>query len=204
MFLYISIKVKNCFFRRLWGRVPHLKTNLKFLLFVLILALLTVGCDISDTDFGRQSQSTKKNTQQIIRKGTTDSYQGSPENFTGKVTVAPVFGKNAAALLAEGTLVTFEPEARTHWHTHPKGQVLIIIDGVGYTQFEGGAIEELGIGDVIVCPPNVKHWHGASPDSYMTHFVLTGEKNGKNVQWMEAVTDEQYYASKPLGQSEQI
>ena len=170
----------------------------KYMSVMLILALLMAGCDAQNAHLGHQSLSAAQAAQQIIRKGTTDFYQGSAENFTGKVTIAPVFGKNATTPLASGALVTFEPEARTHWHTHPAGQILLIVDGVGYTQSQGGAIEELGIGDTIVCAPNVKHWHGASPDSYMTHFVITGEKNGKNVQWMEAVTDEQYYASKSL------
>src|SRR5438445_3645579 len=88
--------------------------------------------------------------------------------------------------------VTFEPGARSAWHTHPTGQHLIVTAGVGRTQESGCPIEEIKAGDVIWCSPTIKHWHGASPTTAMTHIAITGTVNGKNVEWMEKVTDEQY------------
>ncbi|WP_244110070.1 (R)-mandelonitrile lyase [Burkholderia ambifaria] len=91
-----------------------------------------------------------------------------------------------------GGLVTFEPGARSAWHTHPKGQYFVVVSGVGYTQEWGEPIRELRPGDVVWCPPGVKHWHGAAPANAMTHLAVTGTVDGKNVEWMEKVTDEQY------------
>jgi quercetin dioxygenase-like cupin family protein len=91
-----------------------------------------------------------------------------------------------------GATVTFEPGARSAWHIHPAGQHLLVTAGVGRTQEWGGPIVEIKPGDVIWCPPGVKHWHGASPTTAMTHISLTGTIDGKNVEWMEKVTDEQY------------
>ena len=112
--------------------------------------------------------------------------------FTGNVRVDRLFPANDAAPFS-GAYVTFEPGARSAWHTHPTGQHLIVTAGVGRTQAWGGPIEEIKAGDVIWCPPQVKHWHGASPTTAMTHIALTGTINGKNVEWMEQVTDEQYH-----------
>ena len=88
--------------------------------------------------------------------------------------------------------VTFEPGARSAWHTHPAGQRLIVTAGVGRTSVWGGTVVEIDAGDAVWCPPGVKHWHGAAPGSAMTHLALTGQKDGKNVQWLEKVSDEQY------------
>ena len=88
---------------------------------------------------------------------------------------------------------TFEPGARSNWHTHPTGQHLIVTSGVGWTQEWHGPIVEIRAGDVVWCPPGVKHWHGATPTTAMTHLALTGTVGGKNVEWLEKVTDEQYH-----------
>jgi quercetin dioxygenase-like cupin family protein len=132
-----------------------------------------------------------KMSQTIFRAGSQGSTKGPAEFFTGNVRVDRLFPVNDTAHLA-GAYVTFEPGARSAWHTHPTGQYLIVTTGVGRTQAWGGPIEEIKAGDVIWCPPQVKHWHGASPTTAMTHIALTGTINGKNVEWMEQVTDEQY------------
>jgi quercetin dioxygenase-like cupin family protein len=96
-------------------------------------------------------------------------------------------------------LVTFEPGARSAWHTHPLGQTLIVTQGVGWTQCEGEPIVEIRAGDVIWCPPNHRHWHGATPTTAMAHIAITEQLNGKNVEWMEKVTDEQYRLDENIG-----
>ena len=132
-------------------------------------------------------------SQMILRAGSQGSFKGPDEFFTGNVRVDRLFHANETAQYS-GAYVTFEPGARSAWHTHPAGQHLIVTAGVGQTQTWGGQIEEIKAGDVIWCPPNVKHWHGASPTTAMTHIALTGTIDGKNVEWMEKVTDEQYNA----------
>jgi quercetin dioxygenase-like cupin family protein len=130
-------------------------------------------------------------SQTIIRARSQPSIKGNTENFTGNVRIDPLFAANDSAPFSAGN-VTFEPGARSAWHTHPTGQNLIVTKGVGWTQEWGGPVVEVHAGDVIWCPPGVKHWHGASPTTAMTHIALTGTVNGKNVEWMEKVTDEQY------------
>ena len=100
---------------------------------------------------------------------------------------------------ARGASVTFEPGARTAWHTHPIGQNLIVTSGCGWVQSEGGPKEEIRPGDVVSCPPKEKHWHGATPNSAMTHIAIQEQLDGKVVQWMEKVSDEQYQAVQPAG-----
>lgn len=133
-----------------------------------------------------------KTSQAIFRAGSQGSFHGPAEFFTGNVRVDRLFPANDAAHFS-GAYVTFEPGARSAWHTHPTGQHLIVTAGVGRTQEWGGPIEEITAGDVIWCPPNIKHWHGASHTTPMTHIALTGTLHGKNVAWMEQVTDEQYH-----------
>jgi quercetin dioxygenase-like cupin family protein len=128
---------------------------------------------------------------QITRSGSQPSAKGPAEYFTGNVRIAPLFPENDSAPYS-GAYVTFQPGARTAWHTHPTGQRLIVTDGVGWVQEWGGPIEEVRAGDVVWFPPGVKHWHGASPTTAMTHIALTGVLDGKGVEWMEKVTDEQY------------
>ncbi|MGX1802852.1 (R)-mandelonitrile lyase [Brevundimonas naejangsanensis] len=127
------------------------------------------------------------------RAGTQASVSGPESNFTGRVRVDPLFAASHA-VNASGAYVTFEPGARSAWHTHPAGQRLVVVSGVGLTQEEGKPIQEIHPGDVIVCPPGVKHWHGAAPTTAMTHLAVTGVVDGKSVDWMEKVTDDQYNA----------
>lgn len=128
---------------------------------------------------------------QIIRAGARPSAKGQAEYFTGAVRLDPMFLAGDPARIS-GAHVTFEPAARTAWHTHPLGQTLIVTSGLGWTQSEGGPIEEIRPGDVISFPPNLRHWHGATPTTAMTHISITEYQNGKNVEWLEKVSDEQY------------
>jgi len=128
---------------------------------------------------------------EIKRTGSQPSGKGPAEYFTGTVRIDPLFNPPAPAR-AFGALVTFEPGARTAWHTHPLGQTLIVTAGCGRVRLWGGPIEEIRPGDVITCPPDKKHWHGATDTTAMTHFAIQASKNGKNVEWLEHVTDEQY------------
>ncbi|NUF27500.1 (R)-mandelonitrile lyase [Gilliamella sp. ESL0254] len=134
-------------------------------------------------------------SQKLIKNGSQSSIKGSEEFFTGNVRIDPLFSATAPSRTS-GAYVTFEPGARSAWHTHPLGQTLVVTSGVGYTQEWGGPIIEILPGDVITCPPGVKHWHGASPHNAMTHISVVEELNGKNVEWLEKVTDEQYLAKK--------
>ena len=131
-------------------------------------------------------------SQTISRAGSQASTTGPAAFFTGHVRIDPLFPATDTAPFS-GASVTFEPGARSAWHTHPTGQHLIVTAGVGWTQVWGGPIEDIKAGDVIWCPPQVKHWHGASPTTAMTHIAITGTVNGKNVEWLEQVTDEQYH-----------
>ncbi len=130
-------------------------------------------------------------TQQITRAGEQHSFAGPAENFTGRVRVDPVWPASDT-INASGGLVTFEPGARSAWHTHPAGQRLVVMSGVGLTQEWGKPVQVIRPGDVVWCPPGVRHWHGAVPNTAMTHLAVTGVLDGKNVTWMEKVTDEQY------------
>jgi len=126
----------------------------------------------------------------IKRSGSQPSTKGPAEYFTGNVRVDPLF--QAGPAHARSAAVTFEPGARTAWHTHPLGQNLIVTAGVGRVQIEGGPMEEIRPGDVVWIPPGQRHWHGASPTTAMTHLAVQEQLNGKVVEWMEKVTDEQY------------
>jgi quercetin dioxygenase-like cupin family protein len=128
---------------------------------------------------------------EIKRSGSQPSNKGPAEYFTGAVRIDPLF-QAAAPGRAVGASVTFEPGARTAWHTHPLGQTLIVIAGCGRVQREGGPIEEIRPGDVISFAPGEKHWHGAAPQTAMTHIAIQEQLEGKAVDWMEKVTDEQY------------
>lgn len=128
---------------------------------------------------------------EIKRNGTQPSGKGSDEYFTGTVRVDPLFEAPEPAR-ARGASVTFEPGARTAWHTHPLGQTLIVTAGYGLAQRWGGEIEEIRPGDVIWFAPNEKHWHGASATNSMTHIAIQEALDGKAVEWLEKVSDEQY------------
>ena len=130
---------------------------------------------------------------QIAPAGSQSALTGSAQNFTGQVRVDPLFVADND-INASAAYVTFEPGARSAWHTHPAGQRLIVTSGVGLTQQEGQPVQIIRAGDVVSCPPGVKHWHGASANSAMTHLAVTGVVDGKSVTWMEKVTDENYRA----------
>lgn len=131
--------------------------------------------------------------QLVIPAGSRPSSTASGQNFTGNVRIDPAF-ETQAPQRVYGSYVTFEPGARTNWHTHPLGQTLLVTFGVGLTQEWGGPVQIIRQGDVVLCPPNVKHWHGAAPDTAMTHLAIGERLDGKSVTWMEQVSDEQYNA----------
>ena len=128
---------------------------------------------------------------EIKRSGSQPSSKGPGEWFTGVVRIDPLFEAPEPSRV-RGASVTFEPGARTAWHTHPLGQTLIVTAGCGRVQREGGPIEEIRPGDVVCFAPNEKHWHGAAPTTGMTHIAIQEQLDGKVVDWMEKVTDEQY------------
>ena len=127
----------------------------------------------------------------ITRAGSQPSNKGPADWFTGTVRIDPLFSAPAPARVA-GAAVTFEPGARTAWHTHPLGQTLVVLSGLGRVQREGGQIEEIRPGDVVWFAPDEKHWHGASPATAMTHIAIQEALDGKVVEWLEHVTDAQY------------
>ena len=130
---------------------------------------------------------------EIKRSGSQASTKGPTDYFTGTVRIDPLFQVKDPARTA-GNRVTFEPGARTAWHTHPLGQTLIVTEGLGRAQRLGDPIEEIRPGDVICFAPNEKHWHGATPTTAMTHIAIQEQLDGKAVDWMEKVSDEQYKA----------
>ena len=128
---------------------------------------------------------------EIARAGSQPSGKGPEEYFTGTVRVDPLFERTEPARVL-AVNVTFEPCSRTAWHTHPLGQTLIVTFGCGRVQRWGGPIEEIRPGDVVLIAPQEKHWHGAAPSTAMTHIAILEKLDGKTVDWMEKVTDEQY------------
>jgi quercetin dioxygenase-like cupin family protein len=128
---------------------------------------------------------------EIKRCGSQPSNKGPADWFTGTVRIDPLFQAPAPAR-ASGASVTFEPGARTAWHTHPLGQMLIVVAGCGRAQRWGGPIEEIRPGDIVWFAPGEKHWHGASPTTAMTHFAIAEVLDGKVVEWLEHVSEEQY------------
>jgi quercetin dioxygenase-like cupin family protein len=116
---------------------------------------------------------------------------GPTSNFTGSVTVRPVFPASPPSAVSAGE-VTFQPGARSNWHRHPMGQHLIVTAGLGWTQIEGGPVVEMRPGDAVWCPPGVKHWHGASPREGVAHIAIQETVGGANVEWLEPVTAAQY------------
>lgn len=130
----------------------------------------------------------------ISRNGSKPSAAGSPDYFTGTVRIDPLF-EAADPARARGASVTFEPGARTAWHTHPLGQTLVVTAGCGRAQRWGGPVEEIRPGDVVWFPPGEKHWHGAAATTAMTHLAVQEALDGKVVEWLEHVTDEQYRSS---------
>lgn len=129
----------------------------------------------------------------ITRKADMQTAEGPAEYFTGRATITGQFQRPAPSRIG-GALVRFEPGARTAWHTHPLGQTLIVTEGVGWTQIEGGPKLEFHAGDILWCPAEHKHWHGATPHGAMAHYAIQESLNGSPVTWMEHVTDEEYLA----------
>jgi quercetin dioxygenase-like cupin family protein len=132
-----------------------------------------------------------RTTMDIMRSGSQASAKGPAEYFTGAVRIDMRFKGTAPARIG-GATVTFEPGARTAWHTHPLGQTLIVTSGAGWMQMEGGPKEDIRAGDIVWIPPGEKHWHGATATTGMTHIAIAEALGGKTVDWMEQVTDEQF------------
>ena len=130
---------------------------------------------------------------EIKRSGSQASAKPAADHFTGTVRIDPLFQPPPPAR-ALGVSVTFEPRARTAWHTHPLGQTLIVTSGCGFVQSWGGPVRQIRPGDVVSCPPGEKHWHGATPTTALTHIAIVEALDGKTVEWIEQVTDEQYQA----------
>lgn len=128
---------------------------------------------------------------EITRNGSQPSRPGPADWFSGNTRIDPLFAAKDSARAA-AALVTFEPGARTAWHTHPRGQTLIVTAGVGWVQREGGPVQEIRPGDVVWFPPGLKHWHGATPTTAMSHIAIQEHLDGQVVEWMEKVSDEDY------------
>ncbi|UII26350.1 cupin domain-containing protein [Fulvivirga maritima] len=129
---------------------------------------------------------------EITTNGAIPSMKGPADWFSGTVRIDPLYQPKEGVTKGAGALVTFEPGARTAWHTHPAGQTLIVQSGLGWIQREGGPIEEIRPGDVVWFAPGEKHWHGASAEKAMSHIAIQEELNGEMVTWMEKVSDEEY------------
>jgi quercetin dioxygenase-like cupin family protein len=138
-----------------------------------------------------EARGRRKQSMDIKRNGTRPSGKGPADYFTGSVRVDPLFEAPDPARV-RGAHVTFEPGARTAWHTHPLGQTLIVTSGLGWAQSEGGPVEEIRPGDVVWFAPGEKHWHGASASNAMTHIAIQEALDGKVVDWLEQVSDAQY------------
>ena len=130
---------------------------------------------------------------EVSRSDARPPARGPGEWFTGNVTLTPLFEPKGASQVGAAR-VRFEPGARTAWHRHPLGQRLVVLEGTGWTQVEGGPVEIIRAGDVVWCPPGVRHWHGATPSTAMAHIAVQEAQNGSPVTWMERVSDEQYLA----------
>lgn len=158
---------------------------------ILASLLLSSTCFLAAAQAVPQTSSTATPIQSISRVGSKASIVAPAQYFTGRVRIDPLFDANDH-INASGGLVTFEPGSRSAWHTHPKGQYLLVTAGVGLTQEWGKPIQEMHPGDVVWCPPGVKHWHGATATTAVTHLAVSGTLEGNNVQWLEKVSDAQY------------
>lgn len=157
---------------------------------LIIIATASLGLLITSC-MENKSENSKTEPESIFPKGV----KGPPENFTGNAWNTPLVSNDSTYNTVIGN-VYFEPGARSNWHTHPAGQILIITDGVGYHQIEGKPIEIIKKGDVVKCPPNVRHWHGASPDVGLQQIYIIPNTEKGIVNWNEAVTNEQYLNNK--------
>jgi quercetin dioxygenase-like cupin family protein len=159
--------------------------------FLIAAGTVLASPAIRRTHTKARSTTIQETKMEITRVGSQPSNKGPADWFTGTVRIDPLFQSHAPARAA-GASVTFEPGARTAWHTHPLGQILIVTAGCGWVQREGGPVEEVRPGDVVWFPPGEKHWHGASPTTAMTHIAIQEQLDGKVVDWLEKVSDEQY------------
>jgi quercetin dioxygenase-like cupin family protein len=131
----------------------------------------------------------------VMRRDEQRVIDGPADWFTGMVTIRGQFSRDEPSRLG-GAVVTFQAGARTAWHAHPLGQTLIVVDGVGWTQVEGEPVEEFTAGDIVLCPHDRPHWHGATPDGPMTHVAIQESAEGRNVTWMHKVSDDEYLARR--------
>ncbi|WP_339428353.1 MULTISPECIES: (R)-mandelonitrile lyase [unclassified Pseudomonas] len=161
----------------------------------MVFALSALTATLAIFGSVQAADGTENRAIQVFRNGEQASVVGSPNNFVGTVRVDPLFPARTPSRVTAGA-VTFPPGARSAWHTHPMGQNLIVTAGVGWVQQEGGEKIVIKPGDVIWTPPGVKHWHGATNTTGLTHLAIQETQDGKNVEWLEQVTDEQYEASR--------
>jgi quercetin dioxygenase-like cupin family protein len=157
-------------------------------------AMAAAGVVAGQTSGAAEAQQAKIlgiGSMKITRNASQPSSNGPAEYFTGSVRIDSPFQSSQPARVG-GAFVTFEPGARTAWHTHPLGQILIVTSGCGWVQVEGGTKEEVRPGDVVWFPPSTRHWHGATPTTAMSHIAIAEALDGKSVDWMEGVTDAQY------------
>ena len=162
--------------------------------FTLSIIFTAISCNAGSKEAANSYEYAKSPTETVlIKNGEGQKSKGSADYFTGDVEVESITAPNETSKFSVA-YVTFQAGARSAWHTHPAGQHLIVVEGIGLTQEEGKPIQEFRAGDILYCPSNVKHWHGASPNSPMKHVAITGDSNGNNVTWMEHVTDEEYYS----------
>lgn len=162
------------------------------------LALTLAPLFLAWTDAALAETANRPAEQTVSQNGSRASLPGPADWFTGRVRIDPLFPATQESPVS-GAYVTFEPGARSAWHTHPAGQTLVVISGVGLTQEWGKPIQEIKPGDVVRCPAGIKHWHGAASHTGMTHMAVTGTINGENVKWLEKVSETQYHA-KPSQQ----
>jgi 4-carboxymuconolactone decarboxylase len=169
------------------------RTKMKLLAATVMSLSLLASASAQSSQTGAAPSPSAQDSQmiKITRSGSQPSRQGPGENFTGSVRVDPLFQASAPARTS-GSLVTFEPGARSAWHTHPLDQVLIVTAGTGRVQRWGDPVDEIRQGDVVWIPPGQKHWHGAAPNSSMAHIAISEALEGKAVEWMEKVSDAQY------------
>lgn len=160
---------------------------------VLPLSLLACAPVQSRTQPQNTSSNQGAEQMEISRSGTQTPNRGPAEYFTGEATITPLFNAEGPSQVG-AALVRFEPGARTVWHTHPLGQRLIVTSGTGWTQVEGGPVEEIREGDVVWFPPNIRHWHGATHTTVMTHIAIQASKDGSPVRWAEHVPEAEYLA----------
>src|SRR6266702_7526481 len=149
---------------------------------LLSLCLLALASAQTKTDFPSAASTNESQTIEIIRNGSHSATKGPAQNFTGSVQVDQLFPAKDPSRVSGG-VVTFEPGARTAWHTHPLGQILIVTAGIGRVQRWGDPVDEIQQGDVVWIPPGVKHWHGAAPNSSMAHIGIVEQLDGKSVEW---------------------